>query len=358
MIRPDDKRLTQYSPSGGCGCKLPQSLLGPLLSSIRATGLSGCDARLLVGLDKPDDAAVYAVDEKRAWVVTCDFLTPIVDDPYVWGRIAATNALSDVYAMGGVPLFVLNLLCWPQELPEAMMLDVLRGGGKAITDAGALVAGGHSIIDPVPKFGLVAIGEVDPRKILTKGGGRPGDLIVLTKPLGVGAISTAIKQGKAPPNLIKLAEESMTRLKASAARIASAATLQGGTDVTGYGLIGHLHEMAAASGFGARIWSDDVPMLPGVIELIASGCSPNGAQRTLENALTKGWFVPSQLQMTQQLLLADPQTSGGMLLAVSRANANELVAALRAAGDAFAAVIGEFLGDEQSGVISVQHRIR
>lgn len=353
MTLVDSKRLTQYSPSGGCGCKIPQSLLGPLLTTIRSTGVSGCDPRLLVGLDQPDDAAVYAVDDKRAWVITCDFLTPIVDDPYLWGRISATNALSDVYAMGGHPLFVLNLLCWPSELSADVMAEVVLGGGKAVADAGALVVGGHSIVDPIPKFGLVAIGEVDPKKLLTKGGGHRGDLIVLTKPLGVGAVSTAIKQGRSSSELTKLAEESMIRLNASAARIATKVGLQGGTDVTGYGLIGHLHEMAIAAGLGARIWMKDVPVLPGVIDLIAAGCAPSGAQKTLENALANGWFVPGQLLTKCQLLLADPQTSGGLLLCVSRSAATDLVASLRIAGDIFAAVIGELIDSDPPGIISV-----
>lgn len=355
MAQVAGKRLTQYSPSGGCGCKLPQSLLGPLLTTIRSTGVSGCDTRLLVGLDQPDDAAVYAVDETRAWVITCDFLTPIVDDPYLWGRIAATNALSDIYAMGGHPLFVLNLLCWPSELPADIMAEVLLGGGKAVADAGALVVGGHSIVDPIPKFGLVAIGEVDPKKLLTKGGGRCGDLIVLTKPLGVGAVSTGIKRGRSSTELTELAEESMIRLNASAARIATKAGLQGGTDVTGYGLIGHLHEMATAAGLGGRIWMNDVPVLPGVMDLIATGCAPSGAQRTLDNALAEGWFVPGQLHTIYQLLLADPQTSGGLLLSVSRSAARDLVASLRAAGDIFATVVGEFIDSDPSGIISVSH---
>jgi selenide,water dikinase len=345
------RRLTQFSTGGGCACKMPQSLLGGVLETVRAAGLATLDANLLVGLECPDDAAVYAVDDTRAWIVTCDFMTPVVDSAFDWGRIAATNALSDVYAMGGRPLFALNLLGWPAELPAEAMKDVLRGGAGAVAEAGALTVGGHSIVDPVPKFGLVAIGEVDPRRILRKGGARAGDRLVLTKALGVGVVGTAIKRGQVSPALVEAAVAGMTRLNASAARIASDAGLHGGTDVTGYGLLGHLHEMAAAAGLGARLWMDRVPVLAGVMDLIAAGCAPTGSRRTLDNALGQGWFVPGELDGAAQLLLADAQTSGGLLLAVSAAEADGLVAKLRAGGDAAAALVGEFLGGVQAGVV-------
>jgi selenide,water dikinase len=346
-------RLTRYSTGGGCACKLPQSMLADVLDTIRTAGLRGADADLLVGLDTPDDAAVYAIDDTRAWVVTCDFLTPVVDDPYEWGRIAATNALSDVYAMGGRPLLALNLLGWPSELPVEMLADVLRGGGRAVADAGALLVGGHSIVDPVPKYGLVATGEVDPRRIITKGGGRDGDLLVLTKPLGIGVVGTAVKRGAAPPELVAAAVASTTRLNASAARVASDAGLCGGTDVTGYGLVGHLHEMAAAAGLGARIRADAVPTWPGVRELIAAGCAPDGTRRTLANALTRGWFEPGRLGEGEQLLLADAQTSGGLLLAVPPGEVDGVVARLRAGGDGAAAVVGDLVDDGRPGVVGI-----
>ncbi len=347
-------RLTQYSAGGGCACKLPQSLLADVLGIVRSAGLPGADPALLVGLDTPDDAAVYAIDESRAWIVTCDFLTPVVDDPYEWGRIAAANALSDVYAMGGRPLLALNLLGWPPELPNGLLGEVLRGGGRAVSDAGAMLVGGHSIIDQVPKFGLVAIGEVDPRRILTKGGGQTGDLLVLTKPLGVGVVGTALKRGQAPAALVDAAIASMTRLNAAAACIATDTGLRGGTDVTGYGLVGHMHEMAAAARLGARIRLDEVPTLPGVPELIAAGYAPDGTRRTLANALDKGWFVPGALAESEQLLLADAQTSGGLLLAVPPAEADTVVARIRAAGDTRTAVVGELIDDGHPGVISVE----
>jgi selenide,water dikinase len=208
----------------------------------------------------------------------------------------------------------------------------------------------------VPKFGLVAMGEVDPHRILTKGGGRAGDLLVLTKPLGVGVIGTAIKRGEASDDVIGAAVASMARLNADAARIASEAGLRGGTDVTGYGLLGHLHEMAVAAGLAARIWPSEVPVIPGVFDLLAAGLAPDGTRRTLQNALSKGWFVPDSLSEHEQLLLADAQTSGGLLLAVPPADAGALVAKLRIAGDISANIVGVLNEGERAGVVCSERR--
>jgi selenide,water dikinase len=350
------RRLTEYSPGGGCACKFPQARLAEVLRTVRTFGSPELDPALLVGLDVPDDAAVYAVDESRAWIISCDFMTPVVDDPYEWGRIAATNALSDVYAMGGRPLFALNLLGWPLDLPDTALAEVLRGSGRAVVDAKAFVVGGHSIVDPVPKFGLVAIGEVDPRRLLTKGGGKAGDLLVLTKPLGVGVIGTAIKRGKASNAAVEAAIANMTRLNADAAFIAGEAALRGGTDVTGFGLIGHLHEMTSAAGLCATIWLNDVPVLPEASGLLSAGYASDGSRRTLKNALSKGWFMPGSLDEIDQLMLADPQTSGGLLLSVSRTDAAALVARLREAGDVCAAVIGELRDGQHAGIVGAERR--
>ncbi len=256
------RRLSAYSPGGGCACKMPQALLDGVLTTVRASGVPLTDPALLVGLQSPDDAAVYAVDERRAWVVTCDFLPPLVDDAYKWGRIAAANALSDVYAMGGRPLLALNLLCWPGDLPERLLADVLRGGADAVIQAGALQVGGHSVVDPVPKYGLVVIGEADPQSLLRKGGGRVGDALVLTKPLGVGVVSTAIKRGAAPSAVVDTAA---------------------------------------------------VPYLDGSREAAADGYISGGTRRNLD------WVRPhldvGTVGELQQLLLADAQTSGGLLVA-------------------------------------------
>ena len=341
-------RLTQLSPGGGCACKLPQAMLDDVLGMIGTTaGVQGSEsANLLVGLQAPDDAAVYAIDDRRAWIVTADFGTPVVDDPYLWGRIAATNALSDVYAMGGRPLLALNLLAWPLDLDRTMLAEVLEGGRRAVVDAGALLVGGHSIDDPTPKFGLVGIGEVERDHLLTKGGACNGDLLILTKPLGVGIVSTAIKRGLAPAGLVEAAVESMIRLNANAADVAHRATLRGGTDVTGYGLLGHLHEMTKAAGLVAHLHANSVPVLAAgadtVAQLIVEGCAPDGSRRTLAHALSTGWFEPGGLPDNTQLLLADAQTSGGLLLAVPPAIVDVVLTELHDGGDRAAAVIGQF----------------
>lgn len=360
MSRPAP-RLTQYSSGGGCACKLPQSLLSDVLADLRhngaTAGLEG-DPDLLVGLDPPDDGAVYAVDEHRAWVVTCDFLTPVVDEPHDWGRIAATNALSDVYAMGGRPLLALNLLGWPEQLPTDLLGEVLRGGAEAAGSAGALLVGGHSIVDAVPKYGLVAVGEVDRAAVLTKGGGVAGDVLVLTKPLGVGIVSTAIKRGAATPEQVDKAVESMTRLNANAAAVARAAGLRGGTDVTGYGLLGHLHEMAKAAGLAALVYPEQVPRLPGLQDLLTAGCTPDGSRRTLESGVGRGWIDSGTTDRAEQVVLADAQTSGGLLLAVPREQATEVLHQLRRGGDADSAVVGELVPGRPGHVRLVAGRDR
>jgi selenide, water dikinase len=346
------KPLTHYSPGGGCACKMPQAALSDMITALWTSGtLPATDGRLLVGLDTADDAAVYDVGNGRCLLLTCDFLTPVVDDPFNWGRIAAANALSDVYAMGGRPLLALNLLGWPADLNEGVLTEVLRGGARAIADAGALLAGGHSIVDPAPKYGLAVLGEVDPDVILLKGGGRPGDALVLTKPLGLGVVGTAIKRGQASATVVDGAIATMTRLNADAASAAREFGLRGGTDVTGYGLIGHLHEMGLAGGLAARIDVARVPLLPGVAALVESGCGPDGSKRTLTDALDRGWFKPGEVNATGQLLLADAQTSGGLLLAVPALRAGAIVDHLRRNGDQAAAVVGDLLVGEPGAVV-------
>lgn len=347
------KPLTHYSSGGGCACKMPQALLGDVMTALRTDGLLPAPGgRLRVGLDPADDAAVYDLADGRCLVLTCDFLTPVVDDPYEWGRIAATNALSDVYAMGGQPLLALNLLGWPADLDRRALADVLRGGARAIADASALLAGGHSIVDQAPKYGLAVLGDVDRDAILRKGGGRPGDLLVLTKPLGLGVVGTAVKRGQAGADLVDRAVSTMTRLNADAAAVARRFGLRGGTDVTGYGLIGHLHEMGLAAGMAARIDTTRVPLLPGVAALVETGCGPDGSKRTLTNALDRGWFDPGEVDATGQLLLADAQTSGGLLLAAPPARADEVVDQLRRRGDDAATVIGELVAGEPGVVVA------
>ena len=270
---------------------------------------------MLVDIATGDDAAVYLVAPDRALVVTLDFFTPIVDDPYDFGRIGAANALSDVYAMGGTPLFALNLLSFPRELlSEGLAEEIVRGGADKAAEAGVPVLGGHSIDDPEPKYGMVAVGEVHPDKVLANDGARPGDLLVLTKPLGTGIVATAVKEGRCPSSVLSAAVETMAQLNRDAAEAAQAAGVRAATDVTGYGLTGHLHTLLRASGASARIESARVPLLEGAVQLAEAGHIPGGTRRNLADAAGHVAYegdVPAVLK----LLLADAQTSGGLLIA-------------------------------------------
>ena len=298
------------------------------------------DPSVLVDASGRDDAAVIRVAGDRALVLTTDFFTPIVDDPYDFGRIAAANALSDVYAMGGRPLWCLSLVGWPREkLPLEGLGEVLRGAADVVARAGAAIVGGHSIDDPEPKFGLVAVGEVHPDRITTNAGARPGDRLVLTKPIGTGVIATAIKQAKAPADVIVAAIDSMTTLNDGAARAAQAALVRAATDVTGFGLLGHLTQMLIASGVAAELTASAVPLLPGARELAEAGFIPGGTRRNLESVAQTTVFGAT-LDEPARVLLADAQTSGGLLLAVAEARLGALLDALRAEGTPAAAVVG------------------
>ena len=254
--------LTSLSHGAGCGCKLSAADLRPIVAGLRQPS----DPRVLVATATADDAGVVRLTDDLALVQTADFFTPIVDDPYAFGRIAATNALSDIYAMGGVPVSALNLVAYPLEtLGPELLAEILRGGGDAVAAAGASIVGGHSIDDPEPKYGLAVTGTVHPDAILTNAGGRAGDALVLTKPLGAGTVATAIKRGLADDALVERAIEVMTTLNDRAAEHARAAGAHALTDVTGFGLLGHLHELAAASGLAAEIDAAAVPAIEGVL---------------------------------------------------------------------------------------------
>jgi len=287
------------------------------------------DPAVLVDAATADDAAVYRLDDARALVVTVDFFTPIVDDPFDFGRIAAANALSDIYAMGARPLFALNLVGFPRDLlGDGILEEILRGGSEVVREAGALVLGGHSIDDPEPKFGLCVVGEVAPDEVVRNSTARAGDALVLTKPLGTGVIATAIKAGRASPGVMEAAIASMTTLNRAAAEAMLRHGVHACTDVTGYGLVGHLREMAAASGLAARIDPGAVPRLPGVEALIAAGHVPGGTRRNREDvAGAVDWGAADGPTRT---LLADAQTSGGLLIALAPDDAEALVAELRA----------------------------
>ncbi len=294
---------------------------------------------LLVGMQTGDDAAVWRLSDERALVLTADFITPVVDDARTWGGVAAANAVSDVYAMGGTPLLAINLVCWNnEELSTDLLGEVLLGAQDIASAAGFALAGGHTVDDPEPKFGLAVVGEVHPGRILTNAGFRPGDALVLTKPLGVGVVTTAIKAGEAPAVSQDAAMASMLRLNAEAASAALDAGASGATDVTGFGLLGHLARCAEESSVDMVVRHGSVPLLPGTRELAGAGMVPGGSRRNLEwveDRLDRGGLPDLDV-----LLLADAQTSGGLVFAAPPEAATEAVASLGATGHT-AAVIGE-----------------
>jgi selenide, water dikinase len=305
--------LTSLAHGAGCGCKLGPADLLPVVRELPLPD----DANLLVGTATADDAGVYRLSDDLALVQTVDFFTPIVDDPYDFGRIAAANALSDVYAMGGRPLTALNLVAFPLErLGGDVLGAILRGGLDVCTAAGAAVVGGHSIDDPEPKYGLAVTGVVAPDALLTNAGGRAGDALVLTKPLGVGAVTTAAKRGACTPELMAAAIEVMVALNADAAAAASRAGASALTDVTGFGLLGHLHSLARASGVAAEIDAAAVPAIDGVEELLADESAVSGGSRR-NRAYADGFTVWSDtVPAWRRRLLCDATTSGGLLAAV------------------------------------------
>ena len=307
---------------------------------------------MLVDTSTVDDAAVYRIAPDRALVATVDFFTPIVDDPYEYGRIAATNALSDIYAMGARPLFVLNLVGFPRKLLAHGILDeILRGGNDVARSVGVPVLGGHSIDDPEPKYGLVAIGEVHPDRMVTNAGARPGDRLVLTKPLGSGVIATAIKRGEATHVEIGRAVAVMTTLNAAPAEAMIEIGVSAATDVTGFGLLGHLRSMLRASGTSATLNAAAVPLIEGATELAKGGHVPGGSTRNLEDLHDAVTFSES-VDPILHILLADAQTSGGMLMAVPKDRLDALLGRLEGRTPALA-VIGE-VGEGPAGTIRVE----
>ena len=298
------------------------------------------NANALVDASTGDDAAVYLIDRNRALVVTADFFTPIVDDPHDFGQIAAANALSDLYAMGAKPLFALNLLAFPREhLEEGSLEAIIRGGAEKCREAGIPILGGHSIDDAEPKYGLVAIGEVDPDHMVTNDAARPGWSLVLTKPIGTGIIATAIKSGHADATTIEAATRSMATLNRGAGEAMTAIGIRAATDVTGFGLLGHLRQMLRTSGISARIDSAEVPFLPGAYDLARTERFPGGTMRNLAD-LKGDVLFPEDMPDARRLLLADAQTSGGLLMAVPPELLPRLQARLVDAAPA-AAVIGK-----------------
>jgi selenide,water dikinase len=325
----DSIRLTSLSHGAGCACKLPLSALDQLMISLGSSAdgsdgaaavlgaAGGAGGDLLVGAAEGDDAAVLRLDDERALVLTTDFFTPIVDDARDWGRIAAANALSDVYAMGGRPVVALNLTAWPgTTLPLDLLAEVLRGGASVCASAGCLVVGGHTIDDPEPKYGMAVVGLAAPSRLLTVDAARPGDTLVLTKALGTGVVATAHKRGAAPDDVLSAAVSSMTALNAQASEAALAAGVVAATDVTGFSLLGHLHRMLRASGVRAVVSASAVPLLPGALSLTEAGYISGGTRNNmsyLEPFVSIDPLVPEPVAV----LLQDAQTSGGLLLATS-----------------------------------------
>ncbi|MBO0678627.1 selenide, water dikinase SelD [Mycolicibacterium sp. S2-37] len=304
-------RLTQYAHGGGCACKIPPGELEDVVRGLTAAAPVDPIGELLVGLDDGDDAAAVRIAGGTALIMTTDFFTPVVDDAYDWGRIAATNALSDVYAMGGRPVVAVNLLGWPRDvLPFELAAETLRGGLDVCNAAGCYLAGGHSVDDPEPKYGLAVTGVADPDRLLRNDAGKPGTALSLTKPLGVGVLNS---RHKATGERFEQAIATMTTLNADAAAAALAAGIECATDVTGFGLLGHLYKTARASGVTAVIDSAAVPYLAGAREALAAGHVSGGTRRNL------AWVAPhadlTAVSEDEALLLADAQTSGGLLLA-------------------------------------------
>jgi selenide,water dikinase len=321
-------RLTAFSHGAGCACKLGPEQLAEVMGGLT---LPAAPDALLVSAETGDDAAVYALpgDPEKALVATVDFFTPIVDDAFDWGRIAAANALSDVYAMGGQPALALNLVSWPvDELPLELLGRVLEGGAKIAAEAGVAVAGGHSITDPEPKYGMCVIGFVDRALMKTNSAAPAGARLFLTKPLGLGMISTAIKRGKATDEQIHAAVDTMTTLNAAASEAMVEAGAEAATDVTGFGLLGHMREMLAASGVSAIVGASEPALLPGVLELARGGVVAGGTRRN--HSFLQQFVDWGDLAEPEQMVLADAQTSGGLLIAAS--DGDRLAEALSARG--------------------------
>ena len=319
----EDVKLTKLSKCAGCGAKVGAGVLAKLLQDIPVL----TDENLLVGFDKSDDAAVYRMNDEQALVQTIDFFPPIADDPYLFGQIAAANALSDVYAMGGEPKLALNVMCIPESMPKEAVHAILRGGYEKCAEAGTIICGGHSIFDDEPKYGLSVTGFVHPDKLWRNAGAKPGDVLFLTKPLGVGVLTTAQKAGLLDDAVQTRLLDQMRTLNRSARDVFAKFRVHACTDVTGFALLGHLYEMCSGSGVSAEIYTDKIEFLPGAREFAEIGILPEGMYRNrsfAEHAVDCG-SVP----LAVCDLLFDPQTSGGLLCAVDPSDADAVETALR-----------------------------
>ncbi len=313
-----DIKLTQYSHGAGCGCKISPKVLDEILCDQRTEYI---DPDLLVGNNSNDDAAVYAIDEKNAIISTTDFFTPIVDDPYDFGAIAATNAISDIYAMGGTPIMAISILGWPvNTLPASVAREVIAGAKSVCTNAAIVLAGGHSIDAPEPIFGLAVTGKADPARIKTNDKAKVGSLLYLTKPLGIGILTTAQKSGKLKPSDLKIAKDLMLTLNKPGQDLGNIGGVTALTDVTGFGLLGHLIEVCEGSKVSAKIRYEDVPIIHSVGSYLKEKCIPGGTNRNFESYGKK----VNAISDYQKNILCDPQTSGGLLVAVDPQDINQV----------------------------------
>ena len=319
----DTIKLTKLAKCAGCGAKVGAGVLAQLLEDIKVHQ----DPNLLVGFDKSDDASVYKVSDELALVQTVDFFPPIADDPYLFGQIAATNALSDVYAMGGEPKLCLNIMAIPKDMPKEAVHQLLRGGYDKVYEAGALITGGHSILDDEPKYGLAVTGFVHPDHILTNSGAKPGDVLLFTKPLGIGILTTAAKADLVSAETMDLAYSLMTTLNKSARDVMVHYNVHACTDVTGFGMLGHLYEMAQGSDVSITLHVDEIALIPEALELARMGVLPEGMYRN--RTFAEAAVDPGEIELAQQDLLYDPQTAGGLVMAVAPEDADALLEALR-----------------------------
>ena len=319
----DPIKLTKLASCAGCGAKVGAGVLAKLLDGLKVRH----DPNLLVGFDKSDDASVYKVSDDLALVQTVDFFPPIADDPYTFGAIAATNALSDVYAMGGEPKLELNIMAVPDDLPKEAVHQILHGGYDKVYEAGAIITGGHSILDSEPKYGLAVTGFVHPDKVLTNSGAREGDVLLLTKPLGIGILTTAAKADLVSEDTMAYAVELMTTLNKSARDAMVKYRVHACTDVTGFALLGHSCEMAQGSDVEIHIEADAIDLIPDALEFARMGILPEGMYRN--RSFAESYVDPGKVELAKQDMLYDPQTSGGLLIAVHPDDADALFAELK-----------------------------
>jgi selenium donor protein len=342
-------KLTKYTHGMGCACKIRPQYLEKVLRDLPVV----FDKNVLIGSNNSDDAAVYKISPKIALVQSVDFFTPIVDDPYYFGAIAAANALSDIYAMGAKPIFALNIVGFPDHrLPMQVLKDILRGASDKAAEAGISILGGHTVEDTEPKFGMVVSGVVHPDKVLANSNAKAGDILILTKSIGTGIISTAVKNGLADQTIANKARDIMATLNARAAEVMADFTVSACTDITGFGLLGHLKELVEASAVEAEIYANQIPFIEGVYELAMAGAIPGGTNNNLD-FVSKIVHWPDNISEVMKLMICDAQTSGGLLIAIPEAESETLLRALRTKGVETATIIGRIRKKGVPGIFMI-----